>query len=217
MNEISSIHTFEDKAFLKRMTNRSIATVAVGVVLGIAWFALDVPGRIGLAGSELGAVFIEGTGPRPFGLPPSTLWLLLGAVGCFISLGVHELVHGLLFLLFAPRGSRVTFGVNWKAGMLYACAEGVVYRRRHYLVIVLGPTVVLTVGLLAASSASAWPVLWYTLAVLHLSGCTGDWGYVGAIVRDRRIAYCEDTDWGVRFFDDALDGDEFNPKRGGAR
>ena len=209
MKEIASIRTFEDEGFQRRMVRASMAMVVVGAVLGAAWFLLDIPGRLGLPASEFAAVMIEGEGPHLGFLPPQTRWLGLGAVGCFASLAVHELVHAVFFRAFAPAGTRVTFGANWKAGMLYACAEGIVYTRRQYLVIALAPTVVVTALLLALGTVSGWPLLCYGIAVLHLSGCTGDWGYAEAILRDPRVAFCEDTSWGVRFFaDDGSDVDD---------
>ncbi len=209
MKEIASIRTFEDEGFQRRMVRASMAAVGLGAVLGAAWFVLGVPARLGLPASEFAAVMIEGVGPHLGFLPPQTLWLALGAVGCFASLGVHELVHAVFFRVFAPAGTHVTFGANWKAGMLYACAEGIVYTRRQYLIIALAPTVAVTALLLALGTVSGWPLLCYGIAVLHLSGCTGDWGYAEAIWRDSRIAYCEDTSWGVRLFaDDDADTDE---------
>lgn len=204
MREIAHISVFEDKAFLTRMTRTSFAVLGAGALLGILWFALGAPGRLGLSGSELASVLLGDHGPR-------FAWLASLAIGCFVSFGVHELVHAAFFKLFAPPGSRVTFGANWKAGMLYACAEGVVYTRRRYLTIVLAPSVVLTALLLVAAALGSWPVLCYALAVLHLSGCTGDWGYAATIMSDRRIAYCEDTDWGVRFFGEGDDSGREEP------
>lgn len=209
MKEIASIRTFEDEGFQRRMVRGSAAVVAAGVALGVAWFSLGVPERLGLPGSEFAAVVLEGTGPHLGPVPPQALWFALGAVGCFASLAVHELVHAAFFRLFAPAGTRVTFGANWKAGMLYACAEGIVYTRRQYLVIALSPTVAVTALLLALGAASGWPLLGFGLAVLHLSGCTGDMLYAAAIWGDARITHCEDTSWGVRFFgeDDADAGE----------
>lgn len=206
MRKISDIHTFEDEVFLHRMVRLSVVTVAVGAVLGVLWFALGAPERLGLPGCELAAVMLEGKAPHLGFLGPSTLWFALGAVAMFVSLAVHELVHGLFFKLFASAGARVTFGANWKAGMLYACAEGIVYTRRQYLVVALAPTVVVTAVALAAGLASGWPLLGYIVAVVHLSGCTGDWCYAAAIIGDARITHCEDCAWGVQFYGEGEGG-----------
>lgn len=200
MKKISDIHTFEDKAFLQRMTRLSVIVFVVGIVAGALWFLLGAPEMLGLPGSELAAVMVEGKGPHLGFLGPSTLWFAIGAVAIFVSLAAHELAHGIFFKLFAPAGARVTFGANWKAGMLYACAEGIVYTRRQYLVIALAPTFVVTAAALAVGTISGWPLLGSVVAVAHLSGCTGDWCYAAAILGDARITHCEDCTWGVQFY-----------------
>lgn len=199
MRKIADIHTFDDQAFQRRMMRLSAAVAVVGAAVGVLWFALGAP-RLGLSGSEFASVVLEGSGPHLGFLGPGALWFAVGAVAVLASLGVHELVHALFFKLFAPGGARVTFGANWDAGMLYACAEGIVYTRRQYLAIALAPTLAVTVLALAAGAACGWPLLGYIVAVSHLTGCTGDWCYAAAIVRDARITHCEDCTWGVRFY-----------------
>ena len=127
-------------------------------------------------------------------------WLLALAAASMVALLAHELVHALFFKLLAPSGARVTFGANWSAGMLFACAEGIVYARRRYLTIVIAPTVVVTALVLIIGVAFGTPVLGCAVAAIHLCGCAGDWYYVRTICRNPAIAYCEDTTWGVRLF-----------------
>ena len=73
-------------------------------------------------------------------------WIVGLAAVSAASFAVHELVHAVFFKLFAPAGARVTFGANLETCMIYACAEGIVYSRRRYMVICLAPTVALTVA-----------------------------------------------------------------------
>ena len=113
---------------------------------------------------------------------------------------MHELVHGVFFKLLALASAHVTFGANRETCMIYACAEGIVYSRRRYMAVCLAPTVVVTAAFALGFAFSGYPLLCYLAAGLHLSGCTGDWYYVRTILRDRRIAACEDTSFGVRFF-----------------
>lgn len=200
MIEIGGIRTFEDRAFQERMVRMSAAVLVAGAALGAAWFAAGMPDRLGLPPCELAGVLSGGAGPRIAGLPPVVWWLALLAAGSFASLALHEAVHAVFFKAFAPPGARVTFGANWGAGMLYACAEGVVYTRGQYLAIALAPSLAVSAAAFVLGMASEWPLLWYAVAVLHLTGCTGDWGYVRAIRSNRSIAYCEDTDWGVCFY-----------------
>ena len=84
--------------------------------------------------------------------------------------------------------------------MSYACAGGIVESGGRYRSVCLAPTVVVTAAFALGFAFSGYPLLCYLAAGLHLSGCTGDWYYVRTILRDRRIAACEDTSFGVRFF-----------------
>lgn len=206
----SDIHTFEDEAFLRRTARLSAVAFIVSLGAGAAAiFALVGSGTV-TVDAELAAIFTEenaGTVFRSY-----VAWFVIAAIATVASFAVHELVHGVCFKLLAPAGSRVTFGANWKRGMLYACANGVVYSRRRYLVIALAPTFVVTALLLGAGAVSGRIVAMTFAAVLHLTGCTGDWVYAEEIHRDPAIAYCMDTDWGVCFYaEDGLVGDGLVP------
>lgn len=196
MRKRSDIHTFEDEEFLKRMTRDSAVTFVVGVaavlVMGVA-LAMIVPDRFD--GLLLG-IFAGGG----HGIVDYLLWMAWVVAAVVVSLAAHELVHGLLFKVLAPAGARVTFGANWRKGMLYASAEGIVYTRAQYTAIALAPTVVVTLLVVAAGFACGCPVAGAFAAVLHLTGCTGDWGYVRALRADPLITHCEDTSYGVCFY-----------------
>lgn len=196
MRRIGDIHTFEDRALQRWMTRASFAVLS-------ATAALSVGLMVALGACAPGAL------DRPLagvlGIVPLSWFALCGwfaafAVTTFALLAVHELVHAALFKLFAPRGVRITFGANWKVGMLYACAEGIVYTRRQYLVIALGPSVAVTAAVLACATAAGCPVLAVGIAGVHLCGCTGDWYYVRTILRNPAVTHCEDTTWGMRLF-----------------
>ena len=206
----SDIHTFEDEGFLKRTARLSGAAFIVGLGAGAAAvFALVASGAVPVD-PELAAIFTAGDAGIVF--RSYVAWLAVAAIATAASFALHELVHGVFFKLFAPAGARVTFGANWKRGMLYACADGIVYTRRQYLVIALAPTFVVTALLLGAGVASGRIVAMAFAAVLHLTGCAGDWVYAEEIRRDPAIAYCMDTDWGVCFYaDDGWDGAGFGP------
>ncbi len=185
MHEIGSIHTFEDEAFLHSVSRISAAVLGVSVGVAFVFFSMVMPGLSEL--SHLNGWFA------------GIWWAVALLVGTVVVLAVHEGVHGLFFKLFAPAGSRVTFGANIKLGMLYACAEGIVYTRRQYLVVILAPTVVVTVLMLVAACVSGYPFCCYIIATAHLAGCVGDWKYAAAVLRNHAITHCEDTSWGVRF------------------
>lgn len=194
------IRVFEDEAFKRWIVSASLAVFALGALIGV--LALLVDGHL-----------VEGLGDIVGSVPRAMVFLIVMVA----SLLVHELVHGLFFKLFSPPGSKVAFGANWKAGMLYACAEGVVYPRSRYQVIIIAPTVVVTALLLLGGALTGHFAAGYALAVVHLSGCTGDWGYLVELARDPTITHCEDTPWGVRFLRDGDAGTSAVTGEGGAR
>lgn len=207
MRKIGSIHTFEDAGFLSAMVRSSVVTVAVGAIGGLLWFSGLLPHALGVQGAAQASLpdavtvarMISAWGGGPvFGF---VLWLAGLALVCACAFVLHEAVHALLFKVFAPSGTSVTFGANWEMGMVYACAQGIVYTRRQYLAVAMAPSVVITAVLLACGAALGVPLCFYAAAVIHLSGCTGDWGYAMAIRRNPRITHCEDTVWGVQFYD----------------
>ena len=182
----------------------STAGAAVGA--GRAAGGTAVVGRAAGAGAAVGATATTATTGGVItaaggggGAVSPVVWLLCVAAACVASFALHEGVHAVFFKLFAPRGSRVTFGANWECAMVYACAEGIVYTRRQYLTVSLAPTVLVTALLAAIGCAGGYTLACYVVAVVHLTGCTGDWFYSWRILRDRRIRHCEDTSWGVRF------------------
>ncbi len=205
----SDIHTFEDEAFLKRTARLSAVAFIVALVAGaVVVFALIASGVVSID-PELAAIFTAGDAGTSF--RSYIAWFAMAAIVTVASLIVHELVHGVFFKLFASAGARVTFGANWKRGMLYACADGIVYTRCQYLVIALAPTFAVTALLVLAGVAFGRPVVGVFAAVLHLTGCAGDWAYAEEIHRDPAIAFCMDTDWGVCFYAEGESDGEVSP------
>lgn len=207
MRKIGDIRVFEDESFLRFMRRTSGLVVLGGVLAAVLW-AAAMSALHAVAGApvvpfELGAMFGE-WGNRVLGVEGgqgfTAWWWVLLVVVSAASFALHELVHAFFFKQYAPPGARVTFGSNLGMGMLYASAEGVVYGRAQYLTIALAPSVVVTLLLMAMGLGLRWPLWTILVVVVHLSGCTGDWGYARAIVRDPAIAFCEDTSYGVAFY-----------------
>lgn len=191
MHEIGNIHTFEDSTFLQSICRASYAVLLAGTLGGAVLFLCGIP-------CELPAVITGGV--------CNVALLLAGiVVATLASFALHECVHALFFKVLGPVGSRVTFGWNLDVAMIYACAEGSVYSRRRYLVIVLAPTVMVTGIIVASGVLSGCTFASWVVCVLHLSGCTGDWFYARTIVSDPRIRWCEDEAWGVRFYGEEKD------------
>ena len=69
----------------------------------------------------------------------STIGLILA--GVLLTLGLHELTHGLSMQMF---GAKPKYGIMWQ-GMLYATSPGYSYRRNNYVVIALAPFVFLSI------------------------------------------------------------------------
>ena len=202
MKEISNIHAFEDEDFLHAIVRVSGFVAVVGLVLGVVLFGLaglpcEFSGGAGAGAHADGGVITAAGGAG--GTVSPVVWLLCVAAACVAAFALHEGVHAVFFKLFAPRGSRVTFGANWQCAMIYACAEGIVYTRRQYLIVSLAPTVLVTALLVAIGWAGGYTLACYVVAVVHLTGCTGDWFYSWRILRDHQVLACEDTSWGVRF------------------
>lgn len=194
MHEIGNIRTFEDPGFLRGICRASYAVLLAGTFGGVALFGFcGVP-------CELASAFARGA-------RGVVLWAAGVVLAMLLSFAAHEVVHALFFKVLGPRGAHITFGWNLESAMIYACAEGIIYSRRRYLLVVLAPTVAVTflVGILGVGlgcNLAAW-----VICVVHLSGCTGDWSYARTIMFDRRIRWCEDTSWGVCFYDASKDGE----------
>ena len=200
---------FEDEAFLRFMRRASAAVALAGLgaaaLWGLAMVALRdvlgapvVPFELGAVLGSLGNRIMGSEGGQGFKI----WWWILLAVVPIASLGAHELVHAFFFKQYAPPGTRVSFGSNAGMGMLYASAEGVLYTRGQYLVIALAPSIVVSLLIIALGMGLRWPLWTFIVATAHLVGCTGDWGYARAIVANPAIAYCEDTSYGVAFFEE---------------
>ncbi len=196
MQKIANIHTFEDRLFLRDISHMSLLVY----MCGLAATAALVVTLGALAPQALDPAFRWIAGAGSFSLPWLAQWLCALGVVSLATLLVHEVVHGLFFKLFAPAGSRVTFGANWNMGMLYTCAEGIIYTRRQYVITLLAPSMLVSTAILAAACAVGNPVFGVLAAAIHLSGCTGDWGYVHKICQNPSITHCEDTAWGVQFY-----------------
>ncbi len=100
--------------------------------------------------------------------------LLLGVVllVIFVTLILHELVHGFFFWLFTKEMPQ--FGVG--PGYAYAAAPDWYFPKGKYLVIGLAPLVVLTVfGLIAIALAPVgWVAILFLAIVFNAGGAVGD-------------------------------------------
>ena len=95
------------------------------------------------------------------------------AVSIVLAIVVHELIHGILFALYAPRGFRsVTFGFNAKIGAFYChCKEPIMVK--HYRRAGIAPLLIL--GLIPLAIGFITGVSWFkTFGLLLTIGGFGD-------------------------------------------
>jgi len=113
---------------------------------------------------EIGSEIIDGV--MLLALLPLVLLVI------FVTLFVHELVHGLCFWLFSRE--KPAFGLG--PGYAYAAAPDWFFPKTRYLVIGLSPLVTLTVAGLAAIAAvpSAWVAIVFLSIVFNAGGAIGD-------------------------------------------
>lgn len=128
-------------------------------------------------------------------------WVVAFLAGYALSLPVHELVHGALFKLLGPRGTRVRFG--YAKGMLYATCPGTRLPRGSFMAVLLGPLVVLTVVYVVLGVCLGTPLLAWALVWAHASGCAGDLLFLWTIVRTPQADLVEDTSVGMVLWDDS--------------
>ncbi|WP_413517276.1 DUF3267 domain-containing protein [Carnobacterium maltaromaticum] len=112
----------------------------------------------------------------------------------FISLVLHEAIHGLFFKVFGAK--KVTFG--FKRGMAYAEASGSCFRAWQFKVIALSPFVGLS--LLYLILAQYIPISAFLLFALHTSGCVGDFYFIYLLIKFKEIDWIEDTETGINLY-----------------
>ena len=107
-----------------------------------------------------------------FDMTDGLLALVVVLLVIFITLILHELVHGFFFWLFTKE--RPQFGIG--PGYAYAAAPDWYFPKGKYLVVGLAPLVVLTVlGLVAiALVPSAWVAVLFLAVVFNAGGAVGD-------------------------------------------
>lgn len=174
MTLIRDIDLFDDQDLLREITVTSLVTLGAGVVLVAAWL-------------------VSGWSHEQVGL----LWFVGTVVAMLVSFALHELVHGILFKVYGGSKAHVSFGA--RAGMLYATAPGLVLTRHRFEVVLMAPTILVS---LASLAPLVWgcPLMCVVVCLVHLSGCAGDWAFAQIIHQDHLVVTCEDTDRGIRLY-----------------
>lgn len=210
MKTLCEIDILDDDALRGRMVALGLGLLvvaALGALMGLALGVVDAPVGVGDAGmpgagEAVGLVLAGGggvaggsDGSDGSGVAGGLAWVGLVVGVSLAALPAHEMIHGMAFLLLGPRGTRVRFG--HERGMLYATAPGAVLARWRFVVVLLAPSVALTLGFAAwglwgGMPLSAWVCLW-----VHLSGCVGDLLMVREIRREPTCSHVRDTPRGI--------------------
>jgi Putative zincin peptidase len=129
------------------------------------------------------------------------LALLVGAV---IMLIIHELFHGLGFMVF---GAKPRYGLALNKGVAYAAADNYYLTRNAYLVVAMLPLVGITsLCILAmATSHGQWRTFWGIIGALNLSGAVGDLWFFWECLKRSPQALVRDFGEGAEIFDKGVE------------
>lgn len=136
-------------------------------------------------------------GPVAAAAEPNTLLLVvLMLVGV---LGLHEWIHG---LAIRAAGHRPRYGFRPLKGVLYATADGVLFRRDTYIGIALAPLLVLTLaGMVLMVFVPDVYAYWIGLGVaLNAAGAIGDVWVTLLVLRCPPLALVLDEADAVRIY-----------------
>lgn len=126
------------------------------------------------------------------------LWGLAAVLIIFVTVTIHELVHGFFFWLFSK--ARPQFGLG--PGYAYAAAPDWFFPKIQYLVIGLAPLVVLTiVGLIAIALAPlSWLPTIFLAVLFNAGGAIGDIYVCIRIGAESSNAWIKDTGDGFEVY-----------------
>ena len=174
MRKVKELDLFEDRELLMRIVYLSLEIVAAGLAAVAIMLLAGVPIERFTPFTLLGVALVTGA-----------------------ALVVHELVHAAFFILMGGWGTRTRFGA--RDGMLYTEAPGLILPAAKFIVVLMAPAVLVTVGLVALGLSLGMPLAAVLAAGIHLSGCAGDLVFLFEIVRSH-AAYVEDTGSGIRMY-----------------
>jgi|AGTN01.1.fsa_nt_gi Protein of unknown function (DUF3267). len=128
-----------------------------------------------------------------WGIPTLKIFPSLAKFFIIFLIGIitHELIHGLIFGLFAKNGFRsIRFGVMWKMLTPYChCKEPL--KIKHYFIGALMPALVL--GLVpAVISLFNGNVKWLIFGILFIAAAAGDFMVVWILRKENRENYVQD-------------------------
>lgn len=134
---------------------------------------------------------------RPISLTFHAFGPILFGVLIIVVLFIHECIHALFFKVY-KREAKVKLG--FKNGMAYATSPGAIYPRNQFLVIILMPFVIISLGLAGAYLLGVNGVAVYLMFAIHTSGCIGDFYYCYLLSKYDSDIYVEDTAEGINLY-----------------
>lgn len=128
----------------------------------------------------------------------SLLEVLFPLLLAVVVIIIHELIHAIFMKLFNKDG-KVKFG--FKNGMAYATSPNSLYKKTHFVIISLAPFIIIsTVLAILYHLGFLTPFIFIGVAVLHTSGCVGDFYWVYLISKAPTDSLIEDTEIGINFY-----------------
>jgi hypothetical protein len=124
----------------------------------------------------------------------------LALAGVLLTLGLHELTHGLAMRMF---GASPKYGFIWKWLVLYATTPGYAYHRNSLVVISLVPLVCLSILAVLGMwllQGTLWVALLGLCGALNASGAVGDMWITMIVLRYANIAYVIHERDGIQVF-----------------
>ncbi|MBE3561141.1 MAG: DUF3267 domain-containing protein [Ktedonobacteraceae bacterium] len=142
----------------------------------------------------------------PFTLRSALLWTGINMFIYLLILPIHELIHGLVFLVW---GGKPHFGAKLPVA-LYCGARNQLFRRNHYLAVGLAPLVIISL-FFAIFTLLAPTLAPYTLfaSIGNFAGAAGDVWVALRLLRLPSDVLIEDTEEGYRAW--RLEQNQFLP------
>ena len=158
------------------------AALLIGIVMAVAGFFIVHPVNMFDFSSPL----------------PTLLRLGVMLLGMVLYMVLHELVHGLFFLMFGC-GEKPTFGFT---GMYAFAASRAYYTRTDYLIIGLSPVVFWGIVLLVLNFIVPAPWFWvvYFIQIVNISGAAGDFYVTYRLLRMPKSLLVQDDGTAMRVY-----------------
>ena len=161
----------------------AVVMLLVFLVIFLGWLAVY---------HALGGVLVFDALPDEIGTLPGLALVLL-------ILPLHELTHG---MFIARYGHKPTYGIKLMKGVLYATADGALFRRNEYAAVAMAPFVVISLVLLALSLiVPAGIAVWLMFAAtINATGAVGDFWMTYKTLQYPPDSLVLDVEDGMRIF-----------------